>query len=111
MNKFHSAACLLVTLAFGACDHVVDKTFGSEAEIVAANGDCAVIDSLDVRYPVKVTAREEAQETIRFIHRGDPAYYSGWKGCRLIVLRTDHDGQQGVLVLRSPAEHAAQPPR
>src|SRR5438552_14576990 len=102
MSKVHSAAFVLAALLGGGCDHVVDKTFASESELVAAFGDCAVIERFDVRFPVKVVGREDGKESIRFEHRGEPAYYSGWKGCRLIALRTDHDGQQGVLLLRSP---------
>jgi hypothetical protein len=110
MKTIHRVVVLAAFLILPGCgDRVVEKKFASEADLTKALGQCDVLGRIDVVYPCKVVRREDSNEALRFVHDGTPHFYAPSSDSTLSACFVEHEGHEGVVVVRLP--RAAAPAR
>jgi hypothetical protein len=104
MKTIHRTVVLAAFLLLPGCgDHVVAKKFATEADLAKALGGGEIVSRIDVTYPLKVVRREDSTGgPLTFVHNGAPYFFGPSSGSMLSACYVEHDGHQGVVVMRVP---------
>lgn len=113
-NLLRTAAAALAVFTAWVGPH--SHACPGERELLANFGDAAVVERLDVQFPARIVAVEPCPAA-SFTHRGQRHELPGgmaMHGAELRLVRVEHAGGEGTLLVRAAADAAglpAAPPR